>query len=75
MIPEAAVVPEGNSRYVFRIEDGKAVRVDVKLGLRRNGEVEVTKGLAPGDVVVISGQQRVRSGGRVEVINTVDLGV
>jgi membrane fusion protein, multidrug efflux system len=75
MIPEAAVVPEGNTRYVFRIEDGKAVRVDVKLGMRRNGEVEVTEGLAPGDVIVISGQQRVRNGGRVEVIGTTGSGV
>jgi membrane fusion protein (multidrug efflux system) len=75
MIPEAAIVPQGNTRYVFRIEDGKAVRVDVKLGLRRNGEVEVTEGLASGDVIVISGQQRVRNGGRVEVINNANSGV
>ena len=75
MIPEAAVVPQGNTRYVFRIEDSKAVRIDVKLGLRRNGEVEVTEGLVPGDVIVISGQQRVRNGGRVEVISTVGSGV
>jgi membrane fusion protein (multidrug efflux system) len=75
LIPEAAVVPEGNSRYVFRIKDGKAERVAVKLGLRRNGEVEVTEGLAPGDVVITGGQQRVRNGGRVEVINTVAPGV
>jgi len=75
LIPEAAVVPQGNTRYVFRIEDGKAVRIDVKLGLRRSGEVEVTEGLAPGDVIVISGQQRVRDGGRVEVISTAGSGV
>jgi membrane fusion protein (multidrug efflux system) len=75
LIPEAAVVPEGNTRYVFRIEDGKAVRVEVKLGLRRNGEVEITQGLAPGDVVVTGGQQRVRPGGRVEVIETAVSGV
>jgi membrane fusion protein (multidrug efflux system) len=75
LIPEAAVVPEGNTRYVFRIEDGKAVRVEVKLGLRRNGEVEITQGLAPGDVVITGGQQRVRSGGRVEVIETAASGV
>jgi membrane fusion protein (multidrug efflux system) len=49
--------------------------VEVKLGLRRNGEVEVTEGLAPGDVVVTGGQQRVRNGGRVEVINTSGSGV
>ncbi|EWY42204.1 hemolysin D [Skermanella stibiiresistens SB22] len=69
MIPESAVVPEGNSRYVFRIQEGKAQRVDVKLGQRRAGEVEVVEGLSPGDVVVTGGQQRVRAGGPVEIVN------
>lgn len=69
LIPESAVVPEGNGRYVFRIVDGKAVRTEVRLGQRRTGEVEIVEGLSPGDVVVTGGQQRVRPGAAVEVVN------
>lgn len=67
VIPEQAVVAEGRATYVFRIADGKAERVEVRLGLRRVGDVEVMDGLAPGDVVVTEGLQRLRPGVAVQV--------
>ena len=38
-------------------------RVEVKLGIRRAGQVEVTEGLDEGDVVVVAGQQRLQKDG------------
>ena len=38
-------------------------RVEVKLGIRRAGQVEVTEGLNEDDVVVIAGQQRLQKDG------------
>jgi len=38
-------------------------RVEVKLGIRRAGQVEVTEGLEEGDVVVVAGQQRLQKDG------------
>lgn len=67
IIPEQAVVPEGRSTYVFRIKDGRAERVEVRLGLRRVGEVEVAAGLALGDMVAVSGLQRLRDGAAVRL--------
>lgn len=62
LIPEQAVVTEGRSTYVFRVRDSTAERVDVRLGQRRVGEVEVVEGLQAGDRVVTAGLQRVRDG-------------
>ena len=45
VIPEQAIVPQGDEQFVFRIVDGKAARVKVDIGQRRDGKVEVLKGL------------------------------
>jgi len=38
-------------------------RVEVKLGLRRGGQVEITEGLTEGDAIVVAGQQRLQKDG------------
>ncbi|MET0499325.1 MAG: efflux RND transporter periplasmic adaptor subunit [Steroidobacteraceae bacterium] len=62
MIPEQALVPEGDRKFVFAVRDGKAIRSEVHTGRRRPGEVEILGGVAEGDVVVIEGTQKVRDG-------------
>lgn len=62
MVPEAAIVPAIDDTYVFRVDDGKAVRVSVRLGLRLEGRVEVLEGVRPGDLLVVAGQHRLGSG-------------
>jgi membrane fusion protein (multidrug efflux system) len=37
--------------------------VEVKVGLRQPGRVEITEGLQPGDIVVTAGQQRIQKDG------------
>ena len=69
LIPEQALVPEGSVKYVFAVRDGKAVRTEVSTGRRRPGEVEVLKGLAAGDVIVVEGTQKVRDGLAVQAIS------
>jgi len=64
-IPEEALVPVGSDQYAFKVVDGKAQRVQVKIGLRRNAKVEVTAGLRPGDDVVTAGQLKIRDGAAV----------
>lgn len=69
MIPEGAIVPQGTSAVVFRVRDGKAQKVPVTLGQRRDGLVEIASGLDAGDVVVVAGQMRLRGdGGPVTVV-------
>ncbi len=68
LIPEQAVVPRGDKNFVFRIAGGKAQMVAVALGSRTPGEVEVVKGLSPGDVVVTDGQIKLQDGVGVTVL-------
>jgi membrane fusion protein, multidrug efflux system len=69
VIPEEAIVPQGGRQFVIRLVDGPdqdnkiAQRVEVKVGLRQPGRVEITEGLQPGDIVVTAGQQRIQKDG------------
>lgn len=68
VVPETALAPAGESQYVFRIEQGRAVRVAVTIGQRRAGLVEVLTGLNEGDQVVVSGLQKIVDGAEVDIL-------
>jgi membrane fusion protein (multidrug efflux system) len=66
-VPEEALMPSGADQYVYKVVDGKVTRVQVKTGLRRGSQVEVTQGLQAGDVVVTAGQIKLREGAAVRI--------
>jgi membrane fusion protein (multidrug efflux system) len=70
VIPEQAIVPQGDEQYVYRIVDGKVARVKVEIGQRRDGKVEIVKGLEANDVVVTAGQLKLRDGTPVTILGT-----
>ena len=70
MIPEQAIVSGGGKQTVFRIEEGKAKKVEVKTGLRRNAQVEILSGLAAGDRIITAGQLKVQDGSPVKAVDT-----
>ena len=67
VLPEQALVPQGDQQFVFRIQDGKAVRTKVEVGQRRDAKVEILTGLAKDDLVVTAGQLKLRDGAPVAV--------
>jgi len=69
VVPEEALVPQGTEQFVFRVAEGKAARIKVETGQRRDGKVEILKGVAKDDVVVIAGQVRLREGTAVRIAN------
>ncbi|MBW7471742.1 efflux RND transporter periplasmic adaptor subunit [Marinobacter sp. M216] len=69
VIPEQAVMIRGDEQYVFVAEDGIARRISVTLGSRMPGRVEVADGLTLEDAVIVTGQDRISSGDRIEVVD------
>jgi membrane fusion protein (multidrug efflux system) len=67
VLPEQALVPQGDQQFVFRIQDGKAVRTKVEVGQRRDAKVEILSGVAKDDLVVTAGQLKLRDGAPVSV--------
>ena len=66
-VPELAVIGEGESRFVYVVENGTAKRVAVRTGLRANGRVEILEGLKPGQPVVTEGVVKLSENMKVRV--------
>ncbi len=66
VLPEEALIGTRDGYIVFVIKDGVARRRDVVTGLREDGIVAITDGLAPGEIVVQRGHSRISDGTRVE---------
>lgn len=83
-VPQTAIDSSlyGDSIFVLKPSDDddaegvfKAEQVFVKIGRRSDALIEVTDGLSTGDQIVTSGQNRLISGARVTVDNSVRLDV
>lgn len=68
LVPEQVLVPRGDKNYVFRVVDGKAALTEVAIGARMPGQVEITKGVKAGDMVVTDGQIKLQDGTPVMVL-------
>jgi len=56
LIPESALLRDGNKEMVYVVQEGKAFPVNVVVGTRENGMVELLTQLKDGLKVVTSGQ-------------------
>ncbi len=76
-LPQTAVSTTLYGDTVFVVhgegEDLTVSQVFVTAGRRFGGRIEVTKGIAAGDRVVISGQNRLSAGARIKVDDSVDV--
>jgi len=68
LVPKDAVVTEGNNKLVYLVSDGKAMPVSVKLLGYYGGHVAVEGALKPGAQVVIRGNERLRPGQAVLIL-------
>jgi multidrug efflux pump subunit AcrA (membrane-fusion protein) len=68
IIPREAVIEAGGEMSVFVVEGKQAFRKPITLGYEQDRLVEVLKGLNEGDQVVIKGQQLIKDGSTIRVI-------
>ncbi len=64
-IPRAALLRDGDARFVYAFEDGRARRRNVTVGLVGLNDVEITGGLPEKSVVILPGGATVTDGLRV----------
>lgn len=65
-VPELAIVGEGDSRFVYVVdEEGRVRRTPVRTGIRSQGRIEIVEGLRPGARVVTEGVVKLADGMQV----------
>jgi RND family efflux transporter MFP subunit len=67
LVPAAAVVQDAGGARVWIVEDGRVRRVNVDVGATRGEQVEIRKGLAGGEGLVLQPAATLRDGERVTV--------
>jgi RND family efflux transporter MFP subunit len=67
LIPQQAVVEQGEQKEVFVVQDAKVHLQKISTGLERDNFVEVLSGLKEGETVVVAGPSDLKGGDKVRV--------
>lgn len=70
VVPVDAVRTENDVSSVFVVEDGKVVSKTVKLGITDDRSIAITEGIAPGEQIIVKGQDYVTAGTPVRIMET-----
>ena len=68
-VPESAVIIQGETAFVYVVNDEIAEKRDVKIGKRNFGKVSILSGINEGDLVISEGVSKVRDKAKVKIIN------
>jgi len=71
VIPLYAVINQGEQRFVFVENNGKAEKRQVEVGMLVDWQIQVVAGLEPGDRLVIVGHRLLDEGQVVDVVQNV----
>jgi membrane fusion protein (multidrug efflux system) len=55
MVPTNCIIPEDRDNQVILVKGGRAKVVNVETGIREANDIEITKGISPGDTVIVTG--------------------
>lgn len=70
LVPELAIISEGATSFVWQVDDDNNVaRQTVRIGVRREGVVEILSGLSEGQRIVIDGTVKLRRAGPVTPVS------
>jgi RND family efflux transporter MFP subunit len=67
LVPRTAVFASGGKDYLFKLDAGRAIRQEIKLGAARHDEIAVHQGVNVSDLVIADDVSRLKPGSRVRV--------
>jgi len=70
VIPTQALALDISGEIVYLYSNGKAVSRKVESGIRTESDIQIVKGISPGDTVITSGIMQLRPGARVKIAST-----
>jgi len=68
-VPDTSVMYEGSKKFIYKIiENNILKKVEIKTGVRNQGNLEILDGLVAGDKIIAEGLTKVRPGMKVKPI-------
>ena len=68
-VPESAVTIQGNTAFVYIVNDNIVEKKNIKIEKRNFGKVSIASGVAEGDLVISEGVSKVRNKAKVKIMN------
>ena len=69
-VPESAVTIQGNTAFVYTVNEDTAEKKNIEIGKRNFGKVSVISGINEGDLVISEGVSKVRDKGKIKIITS-----
>ena len=69
-VPESAVTIQGNTAFVYTVNEDTAEKKNIEIGKRNFGKVSVISGLNEGDIVISEGVSKVRDKGKIKIVTS-----
>tara|TARA_B100000575_G_scaffold165597_1_gene132417 strand:- start:510 stop:1376 length:867 start_codon:yes stop_codon:yes gene_type:complete len=67
-VPESAVTIQGNTAFVYVVNNEIAEKKNIKIGKRNFGKVSILSGINEGDLVISEGVSKVRDKAKVKIV-------
>tara|TARA_B100001559_G_C16221443_1_gene493612 strand:- start:222 stop:707 length:486 start_codon:yes stop_codon:yes gene_type:complete len=67
-VPESSVTIQGDTAFVYIVNNNTAEKKNIKIGKRNFGKVSVISGIDEGDIVISEGVSKVRNKSKVKII-------
>ena len=68
-IPDTSILMEGDKVFVYKVvKENTVKKIEVKIGIRNQGSVEVKTGLENGETIVAEGLRKTRPNGKINPI-------
>ncbi len=68
-VPESAITIQGETAFVYVVNNEIAEKKNIVIGKRNFGKVSILSGIAEGDLVISEGVSKVRDKSKVKIIN------
>ncbi len=67
-VPESAVTIQGDTAFVYIVNNETAEKKNIKIGKRNFGKVSITSGINEDDLIISEGVSKVRNNSKVKII-------
>jgi len=67
-VQESAITLQGETAFVYVVNDNKAEKKNIEIGKRNFGKVSILSGISEGDLVISEGVSKVRNNAKVKII-------
>jgi multidrug efflux pump subunit AcrA (membrane-fusion protein) len=72
VLSRSALIEEAGNNYIYIIEDGKAKKIEVEIIVKNNDKIAIENAIEPGTEVIVTGNDNLSDGARVNVLNRGD---